>query len=95
MKHKEVTECDGERKQDANTHSKKREKGTTFFFFFCQLWFYVVKSVTNQKKWVHMMTTNGLYIGSDVTCTMRVTSTTQAVRKVGANRNYKTAIRQA
>lgn len=50
MKHKEVTECDGERKQDANTHSKKREKGTTFFFFFCQLWFYVVKSVTNQIK---------------------------------------------
>lgn len=42
-----------------------------------------------------MMTTNGLYRGSDVTCTMRVTSTTQAVRKVRANRNYKTAIRQA
>lgn len=75
--------------------AKRERKEQLFFFFFCQLWFYVVKSVTNQKKWVHMMTTNGLYRGSDVTCTMRVTSTTQAVRKVGANRNYKTAIRQA
>lgn len=33
MKHKEVTERDGERKQDANTHSKIREKGTAFFSF--------------------------------------------------------------
>lgn len=77
-----------------HSQQKKRERNN-FFFFFCQLWFYVVQSVTNKKKWVHMMTTNRLYRGGDVTCTMRVTSTTKAVRKVGANRNHKTAIRQA
>lgn len=95
MKHKEVTERDGERKQDANTHSKKREKGTTFFSFSVSFGFMWCNLSLIKKKWVHMMTTNRLYRGGDVTCTMRVTSTTKAVRKVGANRNHKTAIRQA
>lgn len=32
-----------------HSQQKDRERNN-FFFFFCQLWFYVVKSVTNQIK---------------------------------------------
>lgn len=55
-------------------------------FFFCQLWFYMLQSHNdlNQKlkRWFHIMTTNRRYEG-ELTCTMRVTLTTNAMGKEG------------
>lgn len=78
------------RKNKMQTFTAK--KGTTnrvfcLFFFLSALVLYVAVSHNdlNQKlkRWVHIMTTNRRYRGGELTCTMRVTVTTNAIRKKG------------
>lgn len=81
-----------------HSQQKKSNNNSCFFFlfffsfFFCQLWFYMLQSLTTtlikNLRWFHIMTTNRRYRGG-LTCTMRVTVTTKAVRERGQRGSRK------
>lgn len=90
----EVTVRNGEggkkqRKTKCKTFTAKKGNDNSwgfffFFFFLSALVLYVAVShndlKSKTKRWFHIMTTNRRYGEGELTCTMRVTSTTNAIK---------------